>query len=169
MRKTFFSIIAAAGLIACGQTEEKAVEAQEEPAEEVVAASMYFYGDTITEENAMTVEQFQSAMDGKDSLSVKLTANINETCQVKGCWMTLDMGEGEEMRVKFKDYGFFVPTEGVEGKTTIIEGYAFTDTVSVEMLQHLAEDGGASPEEILAITEPEIGVNFEATGVIIKE
>ncbi len=168
MRKIFFSIIATAGLVACGQTEEKAVEAQEVQVEEV-EASMYFYGDTITEENAMTVEQFQSAMEGKDSLSVKMTASINETCQVKGCWMTLDMGEGEEMRVKFKDYGFFVPTEGVEGKTTIIEGYAFTDTISVDMLKHLAEDGGATEEEILAITEPEIGVNFEATGVIIKE
>ena len=44
---------------------------------------------------------------------------------VKDGWMTLD-GEEGDVRVTFKDYGFFVPTEGQEGKTAIVEGLAWT-------------------------------------------
>ena len=140
-----------------------------EPIEVVVENAMAFYGDTIVADDAMTAETFLMKMEGQDSLPAKLTVTINQTCQMKGCWMKVDMENGEEMRVSFKDYGFFVPTEGVDGKTAIMEGYAYTDTVSVDMLKHLAEDGGQSEEEIAAITEPEIGVSFEANGVIIME
>ncbi len=108
-------------------------------------------------------------MKGHDSLNVKIEAKINETCQKKGCWMTVDMENGEEMRVRFKDYGFFVPLEGVDGKMAVMEGVAFTDTLSVEFLKHLAEDAGKTEEQIAAINEPEVGVNFEARGVIIRD
>jgi hypothetical protein len=100
---------------------------------------------------------------------VTLEATINETCKVKGCWMTVDMGNGEEMRVRFKDYGFFVPTEGVGGMNAVMEGFAFIDTLDVGYLKHLAEDAEKSAEEIAAITEPEISMNFEAVGVVITE
>lgn len=127
------------------------------------------YGDsTITADGAIEPQEFFRQIVGKDSLQTKLRATIVETCKKKGCWMTLDMENGEPLRVRFKDYGFFVPTEGVDGKTVIIEGYAYTDTISVAELKHLAEDGNKSAEEIAAITEPEIGINFEATGVIIE-
>ncbi len=36
------------------------------------------------------------------------------------------------------------PFEGVEGKRTVMEGEAFFDTLTVEMLQHYAEDAGAA-------------------------
>lgn len=83
--------------------------------------------------------------------------------------MTLDMGNDQQMRVRFKDYGFFVPKEGAEGKTAVVEGFAFVDTLSVDHLRHLAEDAGQTAEEIAAINEPEISINFEAHGVVIKE
>src|SRR5690606_35896165 len=122
------------------------------------------YGDsTITADGAIEPQECLRQMVGKDSLKIKDRATIKEACKKKGCWMTLDMGEGEEMLVRFRDYGFFVPTEGVDGKTVIIDGIAHTDTVSVAELRHLAEDANKSKEEIEAITEPEIGVNFEAT------
>ncbi len=151
-------------LAACGGNQPTEV-----PSEEVVEIAMAFYGDSIVADDAITSETFLMKMEGQDSLPVKLSATINQTCRMKGCWMTLDMGNDEEMRVSFKDYGFFVPTEGVDGKTVIVEGYAYTDTVSVEMLQHLAEDAGKSEDEIAAITEPETGVSFEANGVIIMD
>ncbi len=141
---------------------------QPETTPEVVELINY-YGDTITADGAVAPDEFAAMISGKDSVEVKLQANIIQTCQVKGCWMTVDLGNGEEMRVKFKDYGFFVPTEGAEGKTVIMEGFAFTDTISVDHLRHLAEDAGKTEEEILAINEPEVGINFEAHGVIIKD
>ena len=75
----------------------------------------------------------------------------------------------DTVMVRFKDYGFFMPKEGAEGKTAIISGDAFFDTLSVELLQHYAEDAGKSEEEILLITEPEYVVAFTADGVIIQE
>ena len=71
--------------------------------------------------------------------------------------------------VRFRDYGFFVPTEGAEGKTAIVQGNLFVDTISVRMLQHYAKDAGKSKEAIAKITEPELGLSFTADGVIIKK
>lgn len=135
----------------------------------VDAPTVTVYGDsTVTAEGAIEPQEFLAQMAGKDSLKIKVRATIIEACKKKGCWMTLDMGDGEEMLVRFRDYGFFVPTEGVDGKTVVIDGIAFTDTVSVADLRHYAEDAKKSEEEIAAITEPEIGINFEATGVIVE-
>jgi hypothetical protein len=72
------------------------------------------------------------------------------------------------MRIKFKDYGFFVPMD-ISGKNVIFEGLAFKDTTSVEDLKHYAMDGGQTEEEITAITEPEINTSFLADGVIVTD
>jgi hypothetical protein len=112
-----------------------------------------------------------SQLDGisTDSLpnEVVIEAEILECCRKKGCWMTIDMGEGKSMRVTFKDYGFFVPLNA-DGRVATLKGAASVDTVDVETLRHFAEDAGKSKEEIEAITEPEYELTFEATGVLIK-
>ena len=98
----------------------------------------------------------------------KIQGEILSTCAKKGCWMELKAGK-DTLMVRFKDYGFFVPKQGAEGKTAIINGEAFFDTLSVDLLQHYAEDAGKSSEEILSITEPEYVVAFTADGVIIQD
>ena len=68
------------------------------------------YGDTtFTAEGAVNGQELLAMLKGKDSVEVKLKAPINACCQKKGCWMNVDLGKDVEMRVKFKDYGFFVP------------------------------------------------------------
>jgi hypothetical protein len=124
------------------------------------------FGDKINPDGALSVSEFKSKMKAADSLNVKFTGVINEACQKKGCWMNVDLGNGESMMVRFKDYGFFVPKD-CNGKTAIMEGVAFKETVSVEMLQHYAEDAGKSKDEIAKITQPETKISFEANGVII--
>jgi len=168
MKRLIFAIPAFM-LFACGsQTTESNTEDSTNEETAVQQEAVNFYGDTITAEGAITLEELVAQMEGVDTLKTKVEGTINETCQMKGCWMTMDMADGSQMRVKFKDYGFFVPTDGAEGKLAVIEGMAFTDTVSVDHLKHLAEDEGKSEEEIAAISEPEIGLNFEAHGVIIR-
>ncbi len=155
---------------ACGAPDsDQAQESDSDPAKVVELPTVHYYGDSITADGALSPHDMLSMMEGHDSLEVKLRANINQTCKMKGCWMTLDMGDDQEMRVRFKDYGFFVPKEGAEGKEAIIEGVAFVDTITVEHLRHLAEDAGKSADEIAAINQPEVSVNFEARGVIISE
>ena len=57
------------------------------------------------------------------------------------------------MRVRFKDYGFFVP-RGISGKTVVLDGYAFHSTTSVAQLRHYAQDAGKSKAEIRRSQSP---------------
>ncbi|HEY4797831.1 MAG TPA: DUF4920 domain-containing protein, partial [Bacteroidia bacterium] len=104
---------------------------------------------------------------GKDSAPLKVEGKISAVCQKKGCWMELDLGNNQTMRVAFKDYKFFVPKDA-SGKTAIVDGMAHNDTLSIEDQKHYAEDAGKSKEEIAQITKPQPEISFEARGVIIK-
>jgi hypothetical protein len=161
-------------LVACneqstetGSTENQAlqVENTEELSDEPLTG---FFGEPITADDAISVQDFKKMIASGDSVQVKLAANINSTCRKKGCWMRVDLEDGEEMLVRFKDYGFFVP-KNADGFKTVMEGVAKKTTVTVDELKHYAEDAGKSAEEIAAITEPETKYTFEATGVIVYE
>lgn len=125
------------------------------------------YGAKITQDGAKPATQLSEMMKGKKELKVKLTGKIVEVCQKKGCWMKLDLGNGQTMRITFKDYAFFVPKNS-GNKTVVIEGIASWQETSVEELKHYAKDAGKSPSEIDAIKEPKRELVFEADGVIIK-
>lgn len=124
------------------------------------------FGDKIKADGAVDASAFLKAMEGQDSMEVKIKAPIVEVCQKKGCWMNIDLGDGKTMMVRFKDYGFFVPKDA-SGRTAVMQGKAFKEVLSVEMLRHYAEDGGKSKEEIEKITQPETRLSFEASGVLI--
>jgi hypothetical protein len=124
------------------------------------------YGDVVTPEGAMEIAALVADMDKADGYSGKVKGTVVASCQNKGCWMKMDCGNGEEMMVSFKDYGFFVPFD-ISGKEVVIEGTAEMKEVSVDELRHLAEDAGKTAEEIEAITESKNELNFVADGVII--
>ena len=102
------------------------------------------------------------------SSKVKIEGEILSSCPMKGCWMKISV-EKDTVLVRFKDYGFFVPKSGIEGKSTIINGSLSVDTLSIAQLQHYAEDAGKSKKEIALISKPEITISFLADGVVIKE
>jgi hypothetical protein len=102
------------------------------------------------------------------SSKVKIEGEILSSCPMKGCWMRISV-EKDTVIVRFKDYGFFVPKSGIEGKSTIINGSLSIDTLSIAQLQHYAEDAGKSKKEIALITKPEVTISFLADGVLIKE
>ncbi|MEQ9262131.1 MAG: DUF4920 domain-containing protein [Owenweeksia sp.] len=166
MKKFVFLFVGASFLSACNNTTNQAEEKTETAAVQVGPEYQY-YGDSITDASAVPAGELMAKMEGQDSLQVKVKGQINASCKVKGCWMKMDLGNGEEMRVSFKDYGFFVPTN-LDGEMAIIDGYASIDTTSVEDLRHFAQDAGKPEEEIAKITEPEIGINYVATGVLIE-
>ena len=125
------------------------------------------YGDELSDSKAVKTTKLDKVMDGKEVLSIKLEGEISEVCQSKGCWMTVNTGDGQTMRVTFKDYGFFVAKDAA-GKKAVFEGEAKMETVDVATLKHYAEDAGKSEEEVAAINEPETKLIFVATGVEIK-
>jgi hypothetical protein len=75
---------------------------------------------------------------------------------------------GDEVFVKFKDYGFFVPLDAA-GKEVVMNGKAFVEELSVDEQKHYAMDKGASKEEIEKITSPKKTLRFEADGVLIEK
>ncbi len=157
--------------VACSPQKEEATtetDAIEEPVEAEVKLTGNF-GAEISEQGAVSVDKLLAELEGEDSVALKVKSEILATCAMKGCWMNVALAEDEHMRVTFKDYGFFVPKEGVEGKTAVIEGYAHKVTTDVETLRHFAKDAGKSQEEIDAITEPKDEITFVASGVIIQD
>ena len=101
-----------------------------------------------------------------DSVRTTLRGTVHKVCQAKGCWMTVDAGNGEDMTVTFRDYGFFVPKD-IDGREVVIHGVAYTQLTSVDELRHLAEDEGQSEQEVAAITAPRKELRFLADGVAL--
>ncbi len=131
------------------------------------AQSAQHFGERINEENALSPTELVNAVGQHGTTKAKVAGEVTEVCAAKGCWMTMDVG-GQEMMVRFKDYGFFVPKDAA-GKTAVVQGQAKVDTVDVATLRHYAEDAGKSEEEVEAITEPEVQLSFEAEGVILRD
>ncbi|MBP0905499.1 DUF4920 domain-containing protein [Mariniflexile gromovii] len=122
--------------------------------------------DEAKEASYMTTQY--KRMQVGDSVNSKIKAKVMDVCQAKGCWMTLNLEDGREVMVKFKDYGFFVPKD-IAGKEVIVNGKAFVNEVSVGEQRHYAEDAGKTSEEIASITQPKRTYSFEADGVLIKQ
>lgn len=162
----FSTLLAMFFLAACNQNTAKQ-DAEKPTATDTVKVEGS-YGALISEDNAVPVSRLDEILEGQDSAQVKLTGEIAACCQSSGCWMDLEMGDGEKLKVTFKDYAFFIPKDS-KGKTTFVEGVAKKELIPVETLRHYAMDEGKSKEEIAAINEPEWAYTFEAKGVLIKE
>ena len=120
------------------------------------------YGAEITPEDAISVEALL-ALAGQEALNLKVEGVIEEVCQMKGCWMTLRNDQGANVRVTFKDYGFFVPKD-ISGSEVIIEGIASEEVLDEDVARHYAEDGGKEYDESMRNT-----ITFVAKGVLVKE
>jgi hypothetical protein len=94
--------------------------------------------------------------------TLTIEGTVAEVCLVKGCWLTMRDGD-REMRVTFKDYGFFVPKES-GGKRVRVQGVFAIEDVPVETARHYLEDAGKH-DEAARITAPVPSFTFVATGV----
>ncbi len=166
MKYLLILLVLAATVVSCKEEEKQPVE-ETAQAQEMAYAS---FGEKISENGAISANQLAAkyeSMTVGDSMEIKVMTKIDDVCQAKGCWMKVDLENGEQAIVKFKDYGFFMPKDS-KGKDVIINGKAFVNEVPVDEQRHYAEDGGATAEEIAAITEPKITYSFEADGVLLK-
>ncbi|WP_316737927.1 DUF4920 domain-containing protein [Pedobacter aquatilis] len=126
------------------------------------------FGDAVAPGDVKPAAKMEAAMGDKKVADMKIEGKVVDVCKKKGCWMTLEMPNGEPMRVTFKDYAFFMPMD-VVGKNVVLDGVAKKQTISVETLRHYAEDAKKSPEEVAKITDPKKELAFEAKGVVILD
>lgn len=127
------------------------------------------YGAVIDPAGAMNTTNFMRTMGKVDSAAMKLEAEVLTSCKKKGCWMDVKLADGSSMKVRFVDYAFFVPTDGLQGKTAILQGHATKEVITEAMRRHYAHDAGKSPEECEAIKGDQTELTFLAEGVLIKQ
>ena len=146
-------------------------EQKKETTPEITKVDYAVFGDSISTDGAITsaemMDKFKTLKEG-DTLEVKFKSGINEVCQKKGCWMTLDLADDKEAFVKFKDYGFFVP-KNADNEQAVVNGKAFVSIESVNELKHYAKDEGKSQAAIDSIVAPEVTYSFLSYGVLIKK
>jgi hypothetical protein len=125
------------------------------------------FGDDITPAGSASLSDVINDFELEVEKEFKITGILVAVCQEKGCWTTLETGDGRDVRMTFRDYSFFLPVD-YAGKTVVAEGVGFKRVTGVDELRHYAEDGGKSAEEIAAITEPKTEYLFEARGVLAR-
>ncbi len=126
------------------------------------------FGEKINEKNALPASVLSEDPASLDKKNLKLEGEVESVCQMAGCWMKVKTKEGKTVRVSFKDYGFFVPTD-IAGKKVVFEGEPGTKVVSVSDQQAAAKKAGKADDEIAKITEPRTDLVFVANGVLVSK
>ncbi|HRP90311.1 MAG TPA: DUF4920 domain-containing protein [Edaphocola sp.] len=124
------------------------------------------YGADIAAKNIVKSKDFKKQLHGENPVKMQVKGVVTSVCQARGCWAMVDLGDGNEVFVKMKDYNFFLPTD-IKGKEILLSGQAFVDTHSVEELRDAARDQNKSDEEIEKINKPEEELRFTAFGVTV--
>ncbi|MDM1295425.1 DUF4920 domain-containing protein [Sphingobacterium sp. N143] len=124
------------------------------------------YGKGIVATNAISIAKLEKELKGKNVYTGKFQGKVIEVCKKKGCFMTLQRDGDEPIMVRFKDYGFFMPSD-IVGKTVIVEGIAKKKEIAVASLQHTAKDLGKTQAEISQITQSKKDISIVADAVLV--
>ena len=117
--------------------------------------------------SGQSLVDFYESLDGESNETVQLKGEVSSVCQVKGCWMVVDLENKEQVRITFKDYGFFVPTD-IAGKEVVVNGRAMVSEISEADQRHYAKDAGYTDEEIDAIKGSKKTYTLVADGVRVN-
>lgn len=71
-----------------------------------------------------------------------IKTRVAKVCQKKGCFFIAQQGR-HALRVSFKDYGFFVPTD-MGGKAVTLVGELVERRLTAEQAAHFNQDAGAA-------------------------
>src|SRR5690606_41258871 len=109
--KYLFTLLALTlAFVSCKNNTEQNTE-QTVKTEEVKEIAYASFGDKIEANDAieakLMADTYKDLTVG-DSISTKMVAKVDEVCQVKGCCMKLDLGNNEQVMVKFKDYVLYM-------------------------------------------------------------
>ncbi len=163
---TALFLILALVLGACGaeQADAPAAAAAE-------AVSPYdVYGEAFSDEGAVPVQAIVAERDEYIGQVVKVEGTVAEVCQMAGCWLTLQTGDGNNVRIlvarkESGDYAFTVPKD-ISGRRVVVQGTLAEETLLEGTQRHLAEDAGREvDEESLA---PKTELQLTAQGVLIE-
>lgn len=139
MRKIMI-FVAMAACFSTAQATDDAVIRLSEPV--AVTDDAEIFGAPLNEEASPT--ELAAILDSPSEFVgsvVRVEAQISQVCKRKGCFMIATSGAGA-IRISFKDYAFFVPTD-TGGKTVTFTGTVIARELSEEQAAHLREDAGS--------------------------
>ena len=163
------------------RTDDVSVEAM--PAEESAAVSIPtgydVFGKGFDVVEAIPVETVAAAPDDYVGETVKLEGRVSEVCQAMGCWLTLQVPNGDNVRIVVPrdengDYVFTVAKD-ISGRRAVVQGTLAGEVVSEHDQHHYAEDAGHAPEEHHADGEHEAAtaakpeLQLTASGVLVEK
>jgi len=105
--------------------------------------------DDVSETFGAAIEEWPvltplaEVLDNPDSYlgnSLAIKTEVSKVCQKKGCFFIAQQGE-KTIRVAFKDYAFFVPTD-IAGKAVTLVGEIKKHDVTNAQAEHLSNDLG---------------------------
>ncbi|MFT5821815.1 MAG: hypothetical protein ACI8ZM_003071 [Crocinitomix sp.] len=134
--------------------------------------TLYGHSEIDADGSEITVEAMNAAMTDNGAFEGKVAVNIDEVCQMAGCWITFENGDEDAIRVFFRDH-FTIPTETPSGTEAILYGATIVDTQTVKFQKHLLDDEVAAGEEVPqadydAITEDLITTSFDCEAILVK-
>src|SRR5215475_8941921 len=145
MRRLLVALIAASAPVALAH-DEKGECHHESQAQASTASSRLKPGEVVRRgeplpKDRKPVPLAKVLAAPKDGQLVLVEGIIRRACQQAGCWMELaPTGGGDGVRVTFKDYGFFVPTDSA-GAQARVAGTLQISTLTAEQIAHLKSEG----------------------------
>ena len=106
-----------------------------------VTADAEVFG-ALLDENAkpMSLAALLESPDEYVDTAVRVETRVSQVCQKKGCFMIATSGD-KAVRISFRDYAFFVPTD-TAGKTVTLTGTFIERELSEKQAAHFREDAG---------------------------
>jgi hypothetical protein len=180
MRYPLVLLLPALLLAACAQDAPPAAETAADAAvdapigagDEMVADLGTVVGEDPGDGAVIFVDQVLERPEQYAGAPVRVAGTISEVCQQAGCWFTFQNDAGTPFRVtvpRGEDGYVFTFPKDVAGRQAVVAGTLTVEETDVETLRHLAQDKGASAEEVAAITEPERTLVLSATGARLEE
>ncbi len=166
MKNIYLSLFIFISIVACNPPISVSEEQTGTDAE-MAATVAGSYGNTDwNDSTSIPMASLIDSLGTMDSIYTAVSGTIDAACQAKGCWMSMKEDDNQIL-VRFKDYGFFVPMNSA-GHNATMKGWAYAETQSVADQIELAKDAEASEDEIALITEPKLKLTFMAEGVVIE-
>ena len=140
-------------------SEETGVIRLSEPVEQTVNSETFgsVLDETVPE---VGLQQLVSDSSRYEGSPVRVAVRVSQVCQKKGCFFIAQDGDAF-MRVSFKDYGFFVPTD-ISGRRVTLVGEIVGREMTPEEAAHYNEDLG---EKSVAI---EAGMIYEIVATSVR-
>ncbi|WP_138431145.1 DUF4920 domain-containing protein [Fodinibius saliphilus] len=144
MKKLFLGVLGLFFVVNIAQAQEKVIRLSA-PVEK--GDGYEVFGNEFPQETDITsLNQLIAKSSEYKGKQIMTGGKIKQVCQKKGCFFMLAAPNGN-VRITFKDYSFFVPTNSM-GKKAKLVGKFEVKELSEAQAKHYAKDAGSDSKEV---------------------